>query len=73
MRTITTRLDRLEQRRGNKDQRRAQTGADAAWVAAKIEGLATVARGHGIIVTPADQQRWKQWSAGFVADAGRAA
>lgn len=73
MRTITTRLERLEQRCGTEDQRRAQIDTDAAWVAAKVAGLATVARDHGAIATPTDRQRWKQWSASFVADAGRTA
>jgi hypothetical protein len=73
MRMITTRLDRLEQRRGAEDQRQAQNNADASWVTTKLAGLAAVASDNGTKITPADRQRWQRWSAGFLADEGRAA
>lgn len=72
MRTITTRLDRLELRRGTEDQRQAQNTADASWVTTKLAGLAAVASGNEIRITSADRQRWERWSAGFLADKGRA-
>lgn len=73
MRTITTRLDRLEQQRGTEDQRQAQNSADASWVITKLAGLAAVASDNGTRITSADRERWQRWSAGFLADEGRAA
>ncbi len=73
MRTINTRLDRLEQQRGTEDQRQAQNSADASRVTTRIAGLAAVAGDNGTVITPADWLRWEQWSAGFLANEGRAA
>ncbi|GAA3714399.1 hypothetical protein GCM10022268_23940 [Sphingomonas cynarae] len=58
MRTISNRLNRLEERRGSHDQRRSQIEEDAAFVMAKITSLA--ASGHRL--DAGDRARWDAWS-----------
>lgn len=69
MRTISNRLSRLEERRGNDDQRRNQIEEDAAFVMAKITSLV----GHGHRLYAADRARWNAWSERFQLDTGRTA
>ncbi len=69
MRTISNRLDRLEERRGNDDQRRNQIDEDAAFVMAKI----TLLVGHGHRLDAADRARWDAWSERFLCETGRTA
>jgi hypothetical protein len=69
MRTISNRLDRLEERRGSHDQCRNQIEEDAAFVMAKITSLV----GHGHRLDAADRARWDAWSERFLPDTGRTA
>jgi hypothetical protein len=73
MGTINTRLDRLEQRRGSDDQRKARVSADAAFVLAKVEALAVASNTARSAATPADRVRWDAWSASFLTTNGQAA
>lgn len=69
MGTIASRLNRLEERRGDGDRRRNQIDEDAAFVMAKIKSLA----GSGHRLDAADRARWDAWSSQFLLETGQAA
>lgn len=69
MPTISSRLDRLEQRAAP-EQQQAQIAADAAWVVARLRDLTARAKPIPAEHITEARVRWVGWSTRFTAFAG---
>lgn len=68
MKTMQTRVDRLELRRGTDEARHAAVQADASWVRERIAAFAVAMQSAGTVPDMPDRQRWTAWNERFDID-----